>query len=139
MNERFTTAIGALIIAAAFFVGGVFFEKHTTGHDRNARNVNPIGFHVDGQAYIKKGNLDASQCGDTKTCWIRFDFSTDHVSLQSLDCPANSNCLSFKTPPTPPPIFFNVAGGPNPDEPSQDKVDGRLMISTTGPIPSPAP
>jgi hypothetical protein len=95
MDERYTKAVGALIIAAALFIGGVFFEKlrHPT-----VRDVNPIGFHAQGQVQINGDNtLNIHTCSQNNSCTLAFDFSTDEngAQLAPLTCDGYKRCIAF--------------------------------------------
>ncbi|MFY9664894.1 MAG: hypothetical protein WAL67_04860 [Candidatus Cybelea sp.] len=123
MNERFTTVVGALIIAGLAFCGGLFVHSSLV-----RSNVNPVGFHVDGRAFVT-GNqgFDLSKCPKNSTCMITFDFSSDVPGgdLQTMSCPAQSKCWSFTNVNG---DTLNVSTHPNPAHPSKDEVYGMLQV-----------
>jgi hypothetical protein len=119
MNDRYTMAIGALIIAAALFIGGVFFEKLLYP---GTRDVNPIGFHAQGQVQINGDNtLNIHTCSQDQSCTLAFDFSTDKGSqLAPLTCDGYKRCMAFSGDQV------NVSDDPNVSGTIQ-KVNGRVV------------
>jgi hypothetical protein len=117
MRERLLMAGGAIIIAGVSVVVGVIIARPL--HD-----VNPIGFHAEGQVQINGGSsLDTSTCSKNGACTLRFDFSTneDGNTPEDLPCAANSNCLSFSGP------TVMIAGSPDGLQ-TPEVVNGRVMV-----------
>jgi hypothetical protein len=89
VNQRFTTAIGALIIAAVFFSAGVLYQKRIC-----PQNVNPIGFHAQGEVVIEKNGFSVPTCTKKKPCTLRFDFWTNTAASNPLTYKCtSSNCF----------------------------------------------
>ncbi len=107
MNERITAIIGALIIAAIFFAGGVLIEKQRADvalhecqrqcHRKAQTDVNPIGFHAQGQVQVNYNKVNIQSCKPDASCTFAFDFSTDANAAQlgALTCEGYANCMSF--------------------------------------------
>lgn len=101
MNERYKMAFGSAAIGAAFFALLTFLQ-FLFAHQPNTHDVNPIGFHAQGQV-LQIGtdgggsNLKIESCAENNPCKLRFDFSTDYNSaaLVPVTCAGYVSCLAF--------------------------------------------